>query len=135
MKAFVLTGPSDKNWALFFSRRIEPPRFYLSKEELVNCPAFFQEGLMRRNEKAYHCWTTMLQYSGKSGCESPDRTSWADFGTMLCPSLNRETRFWTVLKILNPYLRTTNQANLPEVETSKSLSRDRQKITGPKNPT
>ena len=35
-----------------------------------------------------------------------------------------ETRFWTVLKILNPYVRTTNQANLPEVETSKSLCWD-----------
>ena len=35
-----------------------------------------------------------------------------------------ETRFSTVLEILNPYVRTTNQANLPEVETSKSLSRD-----------
>ena len=35
-----------------------------------------------------------------------------------------ETRFRTVLKILNPYVRTTNQANLPEVETSKSLCWD-----------
>ena len=35
-----------------------------------------------------------------------------------------ETRFSTVLKILNPYVRTTNQANLPEVETSKSLCWD-----------
>ena len=35
-----------------------------------------------------------------------------------------ETRFWTVSKILNPYARMTNQANLPEVETSKSLCWD-----------
>ena len=29
-----------------FSRKVEPPKFDLSKEELANCPAFFQEGLM-----------------------------------------------------------------------------------------
>ena len=31
---------------VFFSRKVEPHNFYLSKEELANSPDFFQEGLM-----------------------------------------------------------------------------------------
>ena len=80
MKSFALTGPPDEGfcidgptgWRLsywwahrikfgsVFSRRVEPPKFYLSKEELANCPDFFQEGLMHRNEKAYYCWTRKI---------------------------------------------------------------------------
>ena len=89
MKAFVLMGPSDKNWVRFFSRRIEPPRFYLSKEELANCPDFFQEGLMHRNEKAYYCWTTMFHYSGKSGGRIPGSDGLGRLWDDVVPSLNR----------------------------------------------
>ena len=30
----------------FFSRKVEPHKFYSSKKEFANCPVFFQEGLM-----------------------------------------------------------------------------------------
>ena len=81
MKEFVLTGPPDEGFRIdgpigsnlgpFFPRRVEPPKLYLSKEELANCPDLFQEGLMHRNEKAYYCWTTMFHYSEKSGGRIP----------------------------------------------------------------
>ena len=40
------TKENKANKSLFFSRKVKPHKFYLSKEDLANCPVFFQEGLM-----------------------------------------------------------------------------------------
>ena len=59
---------------------------------------------MGRNEKANYCWTTMLQYSGKSGCRLPGRDDL--------------DRLWDDVA---PQLKEVN-AILDRLEHSKSLS-------------
>ena len=88
---------------LFKPPKVEPPKFYLPKEEMANRPAFFQEGLM----------TEILIDEGRAGKKVLKNISSAQ----LRPAQTALGRCWVL--ILRPL--TYGNAFLDRLENPKSI--------------